>query len=65
MAAYTATGIQALFPVALPREPQRGLRREEYDTQIAQNENNLNQNFSILYQKLIEMEEKLTAFNAS
>jgi len=63
--AYTATGIQALFPVALPREPQRGARREERDTEIAQNENNLNQNFAILYQKLLEMEDKLAASGLS
>ncbi len=56
---YQPTGVQALFPVALPRQAGRETRREEYETQVAQNENNLNQNFSILYQKLIELEEIL------
>ncbi|HWR22280.1 MAG TPA: hypothetical protein VN366_02285 [Feifaniaceae bacterium] len=56
---YKPTGVQALFPVALPRRIGRETRREEYETQIAQNENNLNQNFSILYQKLLELEEIL------
>lgn len=58
--AYTPTGVQALFPVYLPRQMQKGERREEHDDAVAQNENNLNQNFSILYQKLVEMEEKLS-----
>lgn len=57
--AYTPTGIQALFPVQLPRSRREREREEEYDTLIAQNENNLNQNFSILYQKFLEMEEQL------
>lgn len=57
--AYSPTGIQSMFPVQLPRRQQRGEREEEYDTYIAQNENNLNQNFSILMNKLLEMEEKL------
>ncbi len=56
---YSPTGVQALFPVALPRQINRDIRREDYETQVAQNENNLNQNFSILYQKLLELEEIL------
>ncbi|MDD3919916.1 MAG: hypothetical protein PHO41_01875 [Eubacteriales bacterium] len=58
--AYVKTGVQALFPVYLPRPRQDGERREEHETCIAQNENNLNQNLSILYAKLCEMEEQLT-----
>ena len=57
--AYTPTGVQALFPVLLPRRMDQEASRSEYDTQVAQNENNLNQNFSILYLKLLEMEEQL------
>ena len=53
---YTATGIQAMFPVYLPRQIQKGERREDYDTAVSQNENSLNQNFHILYQKLLELE---------
>ncbi len=52
-------GIQALFPVFLPRRTDSGTNVEEYDMSISQNENNLNQNFSILYQKLVELEESL------
>ncbi len=57
--AYIPTGVQALFPVLLLRRMDKEASPEEYDTQVAQNENNLNQNFSILYQKLLEMEEQL------
>ena len=58
--AYIRTGVQALFPVQLPRRPAQNVRQEEYDTMVAQNENNMNQNFSILYQKLMEIEEQLS-----
>lgn len=54
-----STGLQAMFPVYLPRSMPSGMRREEYDMNVAQNENNLNQNFSILYQKLFEIEQLL------
>ncbi|MDL2258451.1 hypothetical protein LJC42_04790 [Eubacteriales bacterium OttesenSCG-928-K08] len=57
--AYRLTGVQAMFPVLLSRHPQNGLAADDYDTSAAQNENNMNQNFSILYQKLVEMEEQL------
>lgn len=58
--AYTPTGVQALFPVLLPRQAdRRDMSGEEYETQIAQNENNLNQNFAILLDKLLEMEDQL------
>ncbi len=52
-------GIQALFPVFLPRKLDGGINTEDYNMSISQNENNLNQNFSILYQKLVELEESL------
>ncbi len=58
--AYTPTGVQSLFPVLLPRQSERREASvEEYETQIAQNESNLNQNFSILFDKLLEMEDQL------
>ena len=57
--AYTPTGVQAVFPVALPRQKASGESREDYENAIAQNENSLNQNFSILYIKLCEMEDQL------
>lgn len=58
--AYTPTGVQSLFPVLLPRQSERReASAQDYETQIAQNENNLNQNFSILFDKLLEMEDQL------
>ena len=57
--AYTHTGMQALFPVYLGRMPSASLDRDAYDSSVAQNESNLNQNLEILYNKLLELE---TAF---
>ena len=57
---YEATGLMALFPVYLER-----MGREEdleaVNSRIAQNENNLNQDLSILYNKLLELEAALAA----
>lgn len=57
--AYEITGLQALFPVYLPRMAQTSVSREEYDTAVAQNETNLNQNLEALYQKILELETGL------
>ena len=54
--AYTPTGMQALFPVYLGRMPSAGDDRDAYDSIVAQNENNLNQNLELLYNKLLELE---------
>lgn len=59
--AYNATGMQALFPVYLPRMTQPGGSREEYDSAVAQNETNLNQNLESLYRKLLALEAALAA----
>ncbi len=53
---YTATGMQALFPVYLSRMASETDARDDYDSAVAQNENNLNQNFELLYQKLTALE---------
>ncbi len=63
--AYQATGLQALFPIYLPRMVDPGFSREEYDTAVAQNESNLNQNLEALYQKLLELEAGLAQGNAT
>ena len=60
--AYTPTGLQALFPVYLSRMPQDGEDRDAYDSSVAQNENNLNQNLELLYSKLLELESALAEF---
>lgn len=54
--AYTPTGLQALFPVYLGRMPSASADRDAYDSSVAQNENNLNQNLELLYCKLLELE---------
>ena len=57
--AYTPTGMQALFPVYLARMASGAEGRDEYNSAIAQNENNLNQNLELLYNKLLELETAL------
>lgn len=59
--AYTATGMQALFPIYLPRMADKTDQRDAYDSAVAQNENNLNQNFELLYQKLLALEAAFAA----
>lgn len=48
-------GMQALFPIYLAR-PQENETNDAYSSAIAQNENNLNQNFELISQKLMELE---------
>ena len=57
--AYAPTGMQALFPVYLGRMPSDSVDRDAYDSSVAQNENNLNQNLELLYNKLLEIESAL------
>ena len=57
---YEATGLMALFPVYLERMG-REVALEAVNSRIAQNENNLNQDLSILYNKLLELEAALAA----
>lgn len=60
--AYTPTGMQALFPIYLGRMPQSSEDRDTYDSGVAQNENNLNQNLELLYGKLLELESALAEY---
>ena len=62
--AYERTGIQTMFPVYLARQIMSGQSREEYDIAVAQNENNLNQNFAILYAKVAELEAILASVSS-
>ena len=50
----------ALFPVYLERAGHEA-DLEAVNSRIAQNENNLNQDLSILYNKLLELEAALAA----
>lgn len=58
--AYEPTGMQALFPIYLPRTAADGEDADARDSAIAQNENNLNQNLEALYDKLMELETALS-----
>ena len=42
--------------------PQSGEDRDTYDSGVAQNENNLNQNLELLYGKLLELESALAEY---
>ncbi|MDD3400927.1 MAG: hypothetical protein PHT58_04770 [Eubacteriales bacterium] len=53
------TGLQAMFPIYLAREQNAHESKDAYNSAIAQNENNLNQNLESLYNKLIELEERI------
>ena len=57
---YEATGLMALFPGYLARMG-REEDQEAVNSRIAQNENNLNQDLAILYNKLLELEAALAA----
>ena len=57
---YQATGLMALFPVYLERAGGEE-NLQAVNSRIAQNENNLNQDLMILYNKLLEREEALAA----
>lgn len=61
--AYTPTGMQALFPIYLQRMPSRDDERDDYNSSVAQNENNLNQNLELLFQKLLELESAFAEFS--
>ena len=63
--AYEPTGMQALFPVYLARMIRDGGRREEYDISVAQNEANLNQNLTVLHQKITELETVLAGLSTA
>ncbi|MCL2670746.1 MAG: hypothetical protein FWF10_01765 [Clostridiales bacterium] len=56
---YTPTGLQALFPVYLERDKGEGTLRDSVNGRIAQNENNINQNFETLFYKILELESAL------
>ena len=59
--AYTPTGMQALFPIYLARMATPSDRQEAFDSAVAQNETNLNQNSELLYNKLLALETALAA----
>jgi len=52
---YIPTGLQAMFPVYLARTAETN----EGNSNIAQNENNLNQNLATLFNKIQDLEAAL------
>ena len=58
--AYETSGMQAMFPIYLSRMPEQGADRDAYDIAAAQNEANLNQNLSILADKIAAIESYLS-----
>jgi hypothetical protein len=56
---FEPTGMQALFPVYFGRMPDAGEDRDAYDSSVAQNENNLNQDLEILFTKILELESAI------
>ena len=53
--------LQAMIPVFLARRQGADTNNEDYDTAIAQNENAVNQDFSILYNGLAELQAIVNA----
>lgn len=49
--------IRALFPVQFARSRNDEMDKQEYDDLIAQNENNMNQNFEILMNAILELSD--------
>ena len=56
---YIPSGLQAMFPIYLARVSEETERGEAKNSQIAQNENNLNQNLATLFNKLLDLEAAL------
>lgn len=48
--------LQALFPVQLPQRAE-DVTKEDFEISVAQNENNINQNFDILFRAIRELSE--------
>ena len=61
--AYKATGLMAMYPVYLARHKDQTASDEEYDTSVAQNEVNLNQNLTNIAGKIEEIEAYLSGLN--
>lgn len=52
--------LQALFPVYLPKALTENDTQEDYDASVTQNENNLNQNFTILFNAISDLNKSLS-----
>ena len=55
------TEVQALFPVQFPRLKDKDQNIDDYNASIAQNENNLSQNQSIIFEELLLLRARIKA----
>jgi len=53
--------IEAMYPIYFPRGMQEGQAEDEYNAQVAQNENLCNQNFKILYDELCNLRNTVSS----
>ncbi len=60
-----AYDMQALYPVYMPKSMTKDETPEEHDSSVAQNEDAMNQNFTNLYNKALDLEERLQAAEAA
>lgn len=51
--------LQSLFPIYLPKERTDDQSKEDYETQITQNENAINQNLSILFNAIRDLADEV------
>ena len=57
----TTLDMRALYYIALPLGGEQEANRQAYTERVKANENCLNQNFTILSQKIAELEARLAA----
>lgn len=60
-----AFDMRALYYIALPAGAEREANRQAYAERVKANENCLNQNFTILSQKIAELEARLAALETN
>lgn len=60
-----ALDMRALYYIALPAGAQREENRQTYTERVKANENCMNQNFTILAQKIADLEARLSALESA
>lgn len=60
-----ALDMRALYYIALPTGAEREANRQAYTERVKANENCLNQNFTILSQKIAELEARLAVLETN
>lgn len=59
------TDMRALYYIALPTGLQKGQDRQRYEEHIKANENFLNQNFTVIAQKITELAARIEALEGN